>query len=477
MVINRHNHKPSSYFRDLYGSISSPLKLARTIVVGKHANLVCELLHILTYFIRCSDIKERTLTADKNHRFSGCSWGDSNFLSQSPSTPNSVKSWIEQVAVDERHKPLHRRSYMEKLCSDRPVLEQTSKLACEEADCDVDFKTCISPCRNEKSSDRTVGGLLRSSEVISFNDTNKLMSRMMSRNHHDEDKYDSEQQDSTIHPNCTSTPVCSVNASEYCSCVCLECMKLRSQTQYSKPTTKFQYPNSKMLLNVNSRTASRYSSPSHRKCNDLPECEDVMTPTNETALPIHSSDVFPPRKPSFVCYCCPDKNECSEDSGLSKLVSKATRASLSPLMLDMPMRNRNFSDPVDCISPKLKTPIPRHSMKSHDSGTEMEPSSCPMCCEMSCRCSTQVSRCPSIDSTDDQLEEKKCSTTDVDSDYSSLDNGGESVFEDETCSPFNKCLSSTTLQNEPLTLDFIGSESLVDKDLVDMHLMHLPLPK
>lgn len=44
--------------RDLYGAIGLPLKLARTVVVGKKADLVKKLLYILTYFIRCSDVQE-----------------------------------------------------------------------------------------------------------------------------------------------------------------------------------------------------------------------------------------------------------------------------------------------------------------------------------------------------------------------------------------------------------------------------------
>lgn len=46
------------YFRDLYGAIGFPLKLSRTVIVGKKADLVKKILYILSYFIRCSDILE-----------------------------------------------------------------------------------------------------------------------------------------------------------------------------------------------------------------------------------------------------------------------------------------------------------------------------------------------------------------------------------------------------------------------------------
>ena len=46
------------YYSDLYGAIGFPLKISRTVVVGKKADLVNRLLYILTYFIRCSDVNE-----------------------------------------------------------------------------------------------------------------------------------------------------------------------------------------------------------------------------------------------------------------------------------------------------------------------------------------------------------------------------------------------------------------------------------
>ncbi|XP_061192634.1 folliculin-interacting protein 1-like [Saccostrea echinata] len=43
---------------DMYGAIGYPLKIARTIIVGKKADLVKKILYILSYFIRCSDVHE-----------------------------------------------------------------------------------------------------------------------------------------------------------------------------------------------------------------------------------------------------------------------------------------------------------------------------------------------------------------------------------------------------------------------------------
>ena len=43
--------------RDLYGAVTTPLRITRTIVTGQSASLVCRLLYLLTYFIRCSEVQ------------------------------------------------------------------------------------------------------------------------------------------------------------------------------------------------------------------------------------------------------------------------------------------------------------------------------------------------------------------------------------------------------------------------------------
>lgn len=44
----------------MYGAIGYPLKIARTIIVGKKADIVRKILYILSYFIRCSDVHENS---------------------------------------------------------------------------------------------------------------------------------------------------------------------------------------------------------------------------------------------------------------------------------------------------------------------------------------------------------------------------------------------------------------------------------
>ncbi|TRY77691.1 hypothetical protein DNTS_004560 [Danionella cerebrum] len=46
---------------DLYGAIGSPVRLSRTVVIGRRQEVVQRLLYVLTYFIRCSELLETHL--------------------------------------------------------------------------------------------------------------------------------------------------------------------------------------------------------------------------------------------------------------------------------------------------------------------------------------------------------------------------------------------------------------------------------
>ncbi|XP_049448947.1 folliculin-interacting protein 1 isoform X1 [Epinephelus fuscoguttatus] len=59
MLAKTHPYNPLwAQLGDLYGSIGSPVRLSRTVVVGRRQELVQRLLYILTYFIRCSELLE-----------------------------------------------------------------------------------------------------------------------------------------------------------------------------------------------------------------------------------------------------------------------------------------------------------------------------------------------------------------------------------------------------------------------------------
>ncbi|XP_041121670.1 folliculin-interacting protein 1 isoform X2 [Polyodon spathula] len=62
MLAKTHPYNPLwAQLGDLYGAIGSPVRLSRTVVVGKKQDLVQRLLYFLTYFIRCSELQENHL--------------------------------------------------------------------------------------------------------------------------------------------------------------------------------------------------------------------------------------------------------------------------------------------------------------------------------------------------------------------------------------------------------------------------------
>ncbi|XP_051955480.1 folliculin-interacting protein 1 isoform X2 [Xyrauchen texanus] len=62
MLAKTHPYNPLwAQLGDLYGAIGSPVRLSRTVVVGRRQELVQRLLYVLTYFIRCSELLEKHL--------------------------------------------------------------------------------------------------------------------------------------------------------------------------------------------------------------------------------------------------------------------------------------------------------------------------------------------------------------------------------------------------------------------------------
>ncbi|XP_077080878.1 folliculin-interacting protein 1 isoform X1 [Siphateles boraxobius] len=62
MLAKTHPYNPLwAQLGDLHGAIGSPVRLSRTVVVGRRQELVQRLLYVLTYFIRCSELLEMHL--------------------------------------------------------------------------------------------------------------------------------------------------------------------------------------------------------------------------------------------------------------------------------------------------------------------------------------------------------------------------------------------------------------------------------
>lgn len=59
MLAKCHPYNPLwAQLGDMYGNIGLPNRVAKTVIVGKQAEVVCKLLYVLSYFIRCSEVHE-----------------------------------------------------------------------------------------------------------------------------------------------------------------------------------------------------------------------------------------------------------------------------------------------------------------------------------------------------------------------------------------------------------------------------------
>lgn len=80
---------------DLHGAVNQPLKLVRTVIVGKNKELIERLLFLLSYFIRCSnssyfDISAETFDFDKLPNQTESGQVSSSSSASSASSPNST---------------------------------------------------------------------------------------------------------------------------------------------------------------------------------------------------------------------------------------------------------------------------------------------------------------------------------------------------------------------------------------------------
>ncbi|KAF7244111.1 Folliculin-interacting protein 2 [Varanus komodoensis] len=103
MLAKSHPYNPLwAQLGDLYGAIGSPVRMARTVIVGKRKDLVQRILYVLTYFLRCSELQENQLT------WSGQVGKGEQALSGSKLTTALEKGEVEEsdyVVVTVRNEP------------------------------------------------------------------------------------------------------------------------------------------------------------------------------------------------------------------------------------------------------------------------------------------------------------------------------------------------------------------------------------
>ena len=82
------------FCRDLYGAVGFPLRVARTVVVGKDSKLVAQVLDVLSYFIRCPEVSEHVQKRDDDSK-DGAHDKVSNFGEDSSWSQCGSKSFTE----------------------------------------------------------------------------------------------------------------------------------------------------------------------------------------------------------------------------------------------------------------------------------------------------------------------------------------------------------------------------------------------
>ncbi|XP_074003386.1 folliculin-interacting protein 2 [Numenius arquata] len=91
MLAKSHPYNPLwAQLGDLYGAIGSPVRLTRTVIIGKRKELVQRLLYVLTYFIRCSELQENQLT-----------WGEKAGEGEQVLNGSKITTALEKGEVEE----------------------------------------------------------------------------------------------------------------------------------------------------------------------------------------------------------------------------------------------------------------------------------------------------------------------------------------------------------------------------------------
>ena len=448
----------------MYGSISSPLHLARTIIIGKNATLVCDLLHLLTYFIRCSDIKENNVRIEREkdslYRFSGSSWGES-VLSQTPGTPDSVQSWIEKASLVEDDKVFTEAKVAEH--SKNPII--TPRTFIEDfKNSPVDTTVCYCgllqklDCFGEKN----IASYLKHSD-------NKKIKKLLN-----------------------GSDVCFSNVSNPKSCKGCRTLEKDMFVEYCDKCKKQENLSLEIDL-VCQHCINRLDKHNTQASIDLSQHTVGKLEKSNVSIPEEvyqqKEYISIPMKASFTCYCC------SKDEDRMKITKQNVDDSYSDDGYNIISRERTMSDPVDCQNLKLKTGLLRNSTTSHDSGNETAYSVCSSTHENESDL-VNLTRTNSLSSQDDLLNNDHAITTDIDSDYCSvekeqLSNTVDNISLSNTENRVPKSISSTTLKEMSLPLsssvdgnDIIKEEeegedsiSTLDVDLQTMNLKEVLLPK
>ena len=479
----------------MYGSVNSPRKLARTVIVGENASLVVELLYLLTYFLRCSGISENKLHVEpeetNSYRFSGSSWNETMF--NEAGTPNSVRSWIDKVScvgtgdlvigVNEelvKTDLVNVGETVTNVCTENNIFsrdEMSSKNFIENGLQEpADLSHCY--CGYLQKFDSSLGGKnLRN--LLKSTDRENLVNLLSNNREKNAPNSKSCKGCRTLEKTifeqyCDKCKEVLNNLSLEIDSVCKYCIlhldKLREMVHYA----------SSDVDDTNSNTNKQQLLEETGKCCDPTENHECFKITKKATS----------RKASFQCYCCPLIEIPNDNNNSCELLTQDHEESDDEFI----SRERKASDPVDCIpSPKLTTKcLLRHSTTSHDSGTEMACSVSSSCPELDSGDSLNLT-CDNSVSSHDNLFSSDTIVGDMDSDYCSVDNDQTSTlsevtkFDTENINTVCKSNSSTTIKEifinvESPTVNLTetpieGSQNVLDMELDSMNLKEVSLPR
>jgi hypothetical protein len=484
---------------DMYGSANAPRQLARTIIVGENANLIVELLYLLTYFLRCSNINENDLKIEQPQRIGELthdetdlvtydnytsSWNEAMFNNQS--SGSDVHSWIDNISGVGATSETVKDSLV-----DPTSAVETNSMTCETS------TTCSSTdVDNEESfvdqldSSRCYCSYLQTLQCNSNRRNAMSVIRGTNRERFGTLLKCLRTSKTVSSGSCSNSDNTNSSSSGF-SRTCRGCNSADRMCS-SKYCNSCDHLLSNIGLSSDSSTCD-YCIAQLERLNDIVHCRkesndetvfstpSLPTKTKATTTRRKSRNTYCVKSDMMQCTCfsCTTKNNdtCRDDDdvGIPRIVT-------SP---------RKLSHPLDCTqSPDLNAKVLRHSTTSHDSGTEMACSVTSSCPEMESADSMNLTRDSSMSSRDN-LFSSDTITNDMDSDYCSVENEQTSVqsevrFESDLMNTVCKSTSSTTIKEVYVGLDSSTMNTIIDSsnescqldtELESMNFKQVPLPR
>lgn len=343
--------------------MGTPLKLARTVIVGKNVGLVKQMLEFVSYFIRCCDVKENSIRMEKQrdilgNRQSGSNWSDT--LSASFGSQNShIQNWFERSCnivsappnttydtsgTVDYFKDFKSYSHLDALKEEtehEPGTEIGKILKCVNSDTTKCYCSLLQALN--KISEKKLKSYVRMDDLNTINSSTKLSNGSRKNE---------------------------IDLAETLKC-CVLCRTLE-KGMFEEFCDKCRLELEKINLDVSLvclHCVQRLDRLKNRllgtgNLDDKNSLYPIRTSRSDSKF----EKTVCQSKPSFVCYCC---SPCTYgDLRLDLHVDTTLDGSDD---LNITPRPRNTSDPVDFIA-KAENNFSnlRNSTNSHDSGTEME---------------------------------------------------------------------------------------------------------